>query len=403
MYMHCFVPFCQILPLLVAALASWASATGVGVNGARRLHHCKGPYTSKPMKVATCEIEISEWACLEHWHLKYEGQAKELTSGVASPKVTWFDSKTGAAEMAIYKLVNCGLVHTTPDSKDYCNCYHKDIPVNAGCTLRGTLCAMFNNTNDVKLGKISYHAWATNLVTGHVGEVLNQGNVTTAAENAIIALAEKYPADAATCAGQPPPSPAPAPTPAPGPLFVPHCGTGPSPKPSPKPTCAAYGQYCDTTPCCAGCNCVKDGSGPTDTHRVCVLPKSERGPGLRPRTFVGLGNPKCGDTLPPTPAPKCEEYGQYCDTTPCCAGCTCVKDGSGPTDTHRVCVLPKSESEPKVPKLGLRAGAPAYPVCSDGAGPMPGSAPSPSPPPAVTWRDSLPPKLFEWGSPAWDP
>ena len=66
-------------------------------------------------------------------------------------------------------------------------------------------------------------------------------------------------------------------------------------------------------------------------------------------------------------------------------------------------VLPKSESEPKVPKLGLRAGAPAYPVCSDGAGPMPGSAPSPSPPPAVTWRDSLPPKLFEWGSPAWDP
>ena len=48
--------------------------------------------------------------------------------------------------------------------------------------------------------------------------------------------------------------------------------------------------------------------------------------------------------------------------------------------------------------LRLRAGGPAYPVCSAGAaGPMPGSAPSPSPPPVTL--DSLPSELFK----GWEP
>ena len=70
----------------------------------------------------------------------------------------------------------------TPDSKDYCNCAHTDSKVNTKCTIRSTVCGMFNNSNDVSTGQISYHAWSTNLATGHVGEVKEYASPANAAK-----------------------------------------------------------------------------------------------------------------------------------------------------------------------------------------------------------------------------
>ena len=60
---------------------------------------------------------------------------------------------------------------------------------------------MFNNSNDVSTGQISYHAWSTTLATGHVGEVKEYASPANAAKAALMALVEKYPADGTACGG----------------------------------------------------------------------------------------------------------------------------------------------------------------------------------------------------------
>ena len=158
-------------------------------------------HASTTTNVGNCSIKTTVWDCLEHFHMKWKAQATETHSGVAGPTDSWFDSKSGAGTHAIMSLVNTKLVHTTPDSKDYCNCGHTDSKVNAKCTIRSTICGMFNNSNDVATGAISYHAWSTNLVTGHVGEVTEYASPVNAATAALMALVKKYPADGTACGG----------------------------------------------------------------------------------------------------------------------------------------------------------------------------------------------------------
>jgi hypothetical protein len=116
-----------------------------------------------------------------------------MTSGVTSGDVKWYKSSSGAGSNAVLKLFNTDLVHKTMNQTDYCNCLHVDEPVGK-CMIRGTVCGMFNTTQDVESAKVrlpsfsdtlflllrccflfarqpSYQAWAEDLANGHAGHV----------------------------------------------------------------------------------------------------------------------------------------------------------------------------------------------------------------------------------------
>jgi hypothetical protein len=111
--------------------------------------------------------------------------------------VEWFKSSDGAGDTAVMNLFNTKLIPTnkSPNQTDYCNCQHADEPV-GNCTIRATVCAMFNSSQDVKSGavsacsmvcferagslmpistlhtlhvQVSYQAWAKDLATGNEG------------------------------------------------------------------------------------------------------------------------------------------------------------------------------------------------------------------------------------------
>ena len=172
---------------------------------------------TKTVKEGTCDIEVKECGCLFFPDTKYKATATEKSSGKSADKDRTSD-KDKAYKEAVYDLFKKELTHDScnPDQKDFCNCQHEDLLV-GNCTIRATVCGYFSSEDDVKKGKISYQAWATDLATKKVGHVDDQKNATQAGTAAFQALVKGNPAEAA-CLAPPPAPPTPPPTPpAPGP------------------------------------------------------------------------------------------------------------------------------------------------------------------------------------------
>lgn len=178
-----------------AAAAAGAGAAAASAPEPESLCKCK---TTGPTPIGNCSISVEGCGCIEHFKLKYKAQATEEHSGVSSGYQEWFDSSDGAGTHAVFALVNDHLVHTTPTSADPCNCFHQDQKL-SNCTIRATVCAMFNTTDDVSSGKVSYHAWATDLTSLNVGEVTQYADPVNAAKAAFTALFTKYPQEAKAC------------------------------------------------------------------------------------------------------------------------------------------------------------------------------------------------------------
>jgi len=134
--------------------------------------------------------------CLFNLQQKYNAKATEKHSGKHSDTTSWHSSKDEAYEQAVKQLFNDKLVHDKdkPDQSDYCNCQHADQAVGQ-CTIRGTACAMFNSTDDVKKGKVSYQAWATDMATHKVGHVSKYADPTAAGTAAFMDLLQGYPSE----------------------------------------------------------------------------------------------------------------------------------------------------------------------------------------------------------------
>ena len=138
---------------------------------------CTGKCEDKTVQSGACSLKIKECECIKDLSnssnslTKFEATVTELNSGVSSGKVT-DKHKNDAYEKAIFELFNDHLIHTTPTSADYCNCQHADEAVGK-CTIRATVCAMFNSTADVATSALSYQAWATDMKTSNVGHVTN--------------------------------------------------------------------------------------------------------------------------------------------------------------------------------------------------------------------------------------
>ena len=151
---------------------------------------------TKTVKSSGCEIEVRECMCLFNFKPKYKAKAKERNSGKSSDTTGWHSGKDEAYEKAVEQLFNDRLVHdpSRPNASDYCNCQHSDQAV-GHCNIRGTACAMFNSTSDVKKGKLSYQAWATDLGSLNVGHVDKYADPLAAGKAAFMAMLQKYPSE----------------------------------------------------------------------------------------------------------------------------------------------------------------------------------------------------------------
>ena len=170
------------------ALAAALCATAEACVG----EQCK----TKTIDSGSCKVEVKECMCLFNLQQKYNAKATEKHSGKHSDTTSWHSSKDEAYEQAVKQLFNDKLVHDKdkPDQSDYCNCQHADQAVGQ-CTIRGTACAMFNSTDDVKKGKVSYQAWATDMATHKVGHVSKYADPTAAGTAAFMDLLQGYPSE----------------------------------------------------------------------------------------------------------------------------------------------------------------------------------------------------------------
>ena len=153
---------------------------------------------TKKVSSGGCTIEVKECGCLFFPDMKYNAKATDKKSGKSSDTTSWESSKDEAYEKAVKQLFNDKLVHdaSKPDEDDFCSCQHADKPVGS-CTIRATVCAQFNSTSDVKKGKVSYQAWATDLKTKKVGHVDKYADPTAAGTAAVTAMFKAYPEEAA--------------------------------------------------------------------------------------------------------------------------------------------------------------------------------------------------------------
>jgi hypothetical protein len=109
---------------------------------------------TKTLTSGTCSISIKGCACVSvaEKDLKYKADATETTSGKSSGDTPWYKHSEEAGDNALLILFNKALIHTEPETtplqKDYCNCQHKDQKIGI-CTIRATVCAMFNSTDAV--------------------------------------------------------------------------------------------------------------------------------------------------------------------------------------------------------------------------------------------------------------
>lgn len=157
---------------------------------------------TKTVKSGSCKVEVKVCMCLFNLQKKYNAKATEKKSGKHSDTTSWHSSKDEAYEKAVKQLFNDKLVHdpSKPDESDYCSCQHADQLV-GHCTIRGTACAMFNATADVKKGKLAYQAWATDMSTQKVGHVSKYADPTAAGTAAFMDLLKQHPEEAACLNG----------------------------------------------------------------------------------------------------------------------------------------------------------------------------------------------------------
>jgi hypothetical protein len=222
------------------------------------VHVCKSdPCECKHVKTQSgkCSIDVYGCECVKIVDLsckdctvgketKFKAEATETNSGRTSGDQKWFHHSEDAGETAVMILFNQHLTHTVPEphplQTDLCNCEHQvrdclcvhtlphspTIPSRQDqkvgkCTIRATVCAMFNSTADVKAAAPSYAAWATDLYNGnltYVGHVTNFADPKAAGTAAFQNLLQLHPQEAACLAPPSPGPPPPAPSPGPHPL-----------------------------------------------------------------------------------------------------------------------------------------------------------------------------------------
>jgi hypothetical protein len=283
-----------------------------------------GPCTCKDVDqtAGPCKLKIHVCGCLEDLQLQYYGQATDYASGQTTDHIKWFKSSAGAGAEAVKALFNLHLVRNLSDvnQTDYCNCGHQDVPLPGKCTIRGTVCAMFNSSDDVALGRNSYQGWASDVdLDGakYTGFVQNQADQKACGAAAFADLQQKYPE---ICKPAPPTPPTPAPpVPTPSAMLY-SCNTtsgrcAEDPKGTQSPgDCIATCKVHPPTPATPmySCNvatgrCAEDPKGtqsPADCIATCnVGPPTPSPPGPTPKPPAPTPNAPTPPPATPTPAP----------------------------------------------------------------------------------------------------
>ena len=146
-----------------------------------------------------CTVKVHGCSGIYKFKLKYEATATDQTSGkVGGSLGDHYDSASGAGGHAVYDLFNNKLTSTL--TTDDCSCQGQTLPVGK-CVFKGSICAMFNTSDDVAAGALSYKAFAWDLnQTNCSGSVVKYDKPEVAGEAAAKAVLAKCPQLALTCA-----------------------------------------------------------------------------------------------------------------------------------------------------------------------------------------------------------